>query len=404
MKSENIIKLNDVKSANILSLLEILLRHDTISRVEIAKKLHCDNTTVTRAVRDLMSRNLIVSTGKHELAHGRPREMLRLNPDGPYLIGISLDPNVIVGVLTDLKGTVRSREKTVFREKCTRADFLDALEKTIRHLSEFAAAKLAGIGLSTFGSYSNADYHLKNVASFPELNGLRLKNFFIQKGKPDVEISDILISRIFYELRQHPECTRGTLLLVSSGDSGIGMATACGGQILFSRQNHGGELGHNICEPDGLPCACGRHGCLETRASKRALLEKIRTLKNDRNLSFETLTELYQSGDAETVQAVNTAARYLGTAIANQVNNLLPDSLVLTGSMMNLGKGFHDELKRVISELAFPLASDSLSIRFSEPDDETSAVGAAMLVARKLMNDFAEFNRACPVTAPNSPV
>ena len=263
-----------------------------------------------------------------------------------------------------------------------------------------AGPGLAGIGLSTFGSYASADYHLKNVASFPELNGLRLKNFFVQKGYPDVEISDILISRMFYELRRHPESARGTLLLVSSGDSGIGMATACNGQILFSRQNHGGELGHNICEPEGLPCACGRHGCLETRASKKVLLEKVRTLKNDRELSFETLTELYRVGDAETVREVNSAARYLGTAIANQVNNLLPDSLVLTGSMMNLGREFHDELKRVITGLAFPLSSDTLSIRFSEPDDETGAVGAAMLVARKLMNDFAEFDRACPKTTP----
>ncbi|OQA83961.1 MAG: Glucokinase [Lentisphaerae bacterium ADurb.Bin242] len=396
MKPENIIKLNDVKNANILSLLEILLRHDTISRVEIARKLHCDNTTVTRAVRDLMSRGLIVSTGKHELAHGRPREMLSLNPDGHSLLGISLDPNLIAGVLTDFRGNVRSREKTFFREKCSRADFLEALEKTIRHLSDYAGPGLAGIGLSTFGSYASADFHLKNVASFPELNGLRLKNFFIQKGQPDIEISDILISRLFYELRKHPESARGTLLLVSSGDSGIGMATASGGQILFSRQNHGGELGHNICEPDGLPCACGRRGCLETRASKKMVLEKVRALKNDRTLSFEALTALYQSGDKETVREVNTAARYLGTAIANQVNNLLPDSLVLTGSMMNLGKAFHEELKRVIFKLAFPLASEALSVRFSEPDDETGAIGAAMLVARKLLNDFAEFDRACP--------
>ncbi len=396
MKPENIIKLNDVKSTNILSLLEILLRHETISRVEIARKLHCDNTTVTRAVRDLMSRGLIVATGKRELAHGRPREMLSLNPDRHYLMGISLDPNLIAGVLTDFRGTVRSREKTFFREKCSRADFLEALEKTIRHLSDYAGSGLSGIGISTFGSYASADYHLKNVASFPELNGLKLKEFFAQKGLPGIDISDILISRLFYELRKHPESARGALLLVSSGDSGIGMATASDGQIVFSRQNHGGELGHNTCEPDGLPCACGRKGCLETRASKKTVLEKVRTLKNDRTLSFEALTALYQNGDRDAIREVNAAARFLGTAIANQVNNLLPDSLVLTGSMMNLGKNFHEELKRVISELAFPLAADALSIRFSEPDEETGAIGAAMLAGRKLLSNFAEFDRACP--------
>ena len=49
MKKEKILKLNDIKARNMLALLELLLQHDSLSRIELAHKMNCDNTTVTRA-------------------------------------------------------------------------------------------------------------------------------------------------------------------------------------------------------------------------------------------------------------------------------------------------------------------------------------------------------------------
>ena len=92
---KNIIKLNDVKTNNTLALLKLFLHRTEISRIEIAEELSCDNTTVTRAVRELINRKIIIQGTKKEQDHGRPRVMLKLNPEGPAFIGISLESDRI---------------------------------------------------------------------------------------------------------------------------------------------------------------------------------------------------------------------------------------------------------------------------------------------------------------------
>ena len=64
MNREKILNLNNIKERNVLALLELLLRYDSLSRVELAKKMNCDNTTVTRTVRDLLAHGLLVPSGK----------------------------------------------------------------------------------------------------------------------------------------------------------------------------------------------------------------------------------------------------------------------------------------------------------------------------------------------------
>ena len=163
MKKEKILKLNDIKARNMLALLELLLQHDSLSRIELAHKMNCDNTTVTRAVRDLLERGLLISSGKTELRHGRPREQLTLNPDGKYVIGIALDPNGIIGTVTDLRGRVKVREQAFFQMQRTRSLFLETLENITRRLIRFADDKLAGVGVSTFGAGMESGTHLSGT-------------------------------------------------------------------------------------------------------------------------------------------------------------------------------------------------------------------------------------------------
>ena len=101
---EKILKLNDIKSTNLQAVLDVLLQTDGLSRVEIARRIGCDNTTVTRAVSALIEQGIVVQGEKTEQALGRPRVILRINPDGPLLLGLSLEAERITGVLTDLRG------------------------------------------------------------------------------------------------------------------------------------------------------------------------------------------------------------------------------------------------------------------------------------------------------------
>ena len=57
-----------------------------------------------------------------------------------------------------------------------------------------------------------------------------------------------------------------------SGEIGVGGGIVLGGELFRGYRGFGGEFGHTTVEVDGLPCACGSRGCLETRAGLEPLL------------------------------------------------------------------------------------------------------------------------------------
>ena len=58
----------------------------------------------------------------------------------------------------------------------------------------------------------------------------------------------------------------------ASGEIGVGGGIVLGGELFRGYRGFGGEFGHTTVEVDGLPCACGSRGCLETRAGLEPLL------------------------------------------------------------------------------------------------------------------------------------
>jgi len=379
---EKILKLNDIRSRNLQAVLEILLESEGLSRTEIARRMGCDNTTVSRAVRELIARKILMPGEKAGSEHGRPREKLLLDPAGPALAGISLEAERITGVVTDLRGEIRAREQIVFPAVPGRGDFLAAVSRVIRAVRAHAGERLAGTGAAVFGSYGGPDFTLENAAALPALNGLALRPFLEAETGGGVAICDHLVAKMAFLTRNFPEFCSGSVMLISSG-SGIGSLISEQGRFLFVRNNHGGELGHSICVPGGLPCGCGRKGCLETVASIRALLRVCREKLGEPGLGFDGLCRLFRSCDAVVTEETEKAARFLGTAIANQLNSCPVDRLVVTGRMLELGQKFQDMLERVIRELVFSPVRADLAIHFIRLDfDNSLARGAAIFAGR----------------------
>lgn len=382
MMKEKILKLNDIKSTNLQTVLDILLQSDGLSRIELARKMGCDNTTVSRAVKALIDRGIVIPGEKNEQEHGRPRVTLRLNPEGPAVIGISLEAERVTGVITDLRGEVRNRDQVVFGHAPDREEFLSQIESVIRRLKQSAGKRLAGIAVAAFGSYSDRDFVLENAAALPALNGLNLRTFLDRAAGPDALICDHLVAKMSFLTRMFPEFNSGLVMLISSG-SGIGSLMAENGRFLFARNNHGGELGHTISIPDGPLCSCGRRGCLETAASLRALLQNTRKRLRRPDLTFEQLCILFQEGNGAVRCETASAASYLGTAAANLLNSCPVDKLILTGRMLELGPEFQAMLEEKINTLVFPSIRNSLSLHFIRLDYEHSlARGAAIFAGR----------------------
>ena len=385
--TKKIITLNEVKRNNLRSVLDLLLRSDGLSRIEIAGKLGCDNTTVSRAVRELIDRGIINTGSKNGSNNGRPRVALQVNPDGPLLLGIALEPDRISGVLTDLKSHPIRTGSIRFCKGTTRQEYLDAAVEVTGKLQRAAGGKLAGIGVTVFGSYYGSDVVLEKVAAMPVLAGLELKNFFRDCTGQEVIVCDHTVATATFLARREPGLTGGDVMLIAAG-KGLGVVLLRNGRQIFNRGNHGGEFGHIIRVPGGEKCACGRRGCLETLVSTTALLKKFQVLTGE-TVSLTTLADRFNSNDPAAEKILVPAAEILGTAIAEQLNNYPVDKLVVSGTVLQFGKRFQKYLQKNISSNLFSLAREELCLYFQPCDpDEALPIGASMLAAENYVAGY----------------
>ncbi len=126
---------------------------------------------------------------------------------------------------------------------------------------------------------------------------------------------------------------------------GVILGTGCGGGIVVDgrliqgRQRIAGEWGHiplpwpSLEEVPGLPCWCGRHGCLETVLSGPGL---ARDCDGPGVSDAHSIPARAAAGEHRAQEALDRHADRLARGLAVIINVLDPDAIVLGGGLSNM--------------------------------------------------------------------
>ena len=164
--------------------------------------------------------------------------------------------------------------------------------------------------------------------------------------------------------------------------SGVGAGVAVGGRAHHGPNNSAGEWGHTplpfpkISELPGLPCYCGKHGCLETWASGRAFEADYARHANE-ELKAGAIMAKVRAGDRLAGLVWDRYVDRVARGLSVVVNTLDPDVLVMGGGVSNI-----DEL---YTALPGQLAGYTFSTVFETPirkavhGDSSGVRGAAWL-------------------------
>ena len=185
---------------------------------------------------------------------------------------------------------------------------------------------------------------------------------------------------------------------------GIFVGTGIGGgliinQELYSGFNHtAGEIGHMIIDINGPKCGCGSRGCFEALASRTAIFQRIKAGIKDGEKTILTemlgenledlrsgdLRKAIRRGDKFVSKVIEQVAEYIGIGVANLVNVLAPEVVVLGGGVM---EALADEMTSVIlktaKEHAMPGTLKNVEIIASKLGDSAGITGAAVLARRE---------------------
>jgi glucokinase len=135
--------------------------------------------------------------------------------------------------------------------------------------------------------------------------------------------------------------------------TGVGGAIVFGGELVRGAHGIAAELGHMLSVPEGHLCGCGRHGCLEQYASGNALVRFARAGARQEprraaalldlaggdaeEITGPMVTAAAQEGDAVSREAFAQIGHWLGIALADMVQILDPQILVVGGGVVEAG-------------------------------------------------------------------
>jgi fructokinase len=291
-----------------------------------------------------------------------------------YRIGIDLGGTKIEGIVLDEQGheLLRKRVETQQEKGCHH------ILNRIKELYDGLAAQIQNqphtFGIGTPGAISPRTGLLKN------------SNTVCMNGQPVKSDLENLLGRKI-GIQNDANCFAMAEALLGAGRGkklifGVIMGTGCGGgivhkgEVLVGRQAITGEWGHMSINPDGPLCYCGQRGCVETFISgggaEARFAEKFGIKK-----SFREIEEDFYAGEPQAVEFMRIFFRNFGRALANLIDILDPDVIVLGGGVSNFDAIYTEG----VAEVTKFVFSDSLEtpIVKHQIGDSAGVIGAAFI-------------------------
>jgi glucokinase len=190
------------------------------------------------------------------------------------------------------------------------------------------------------------------------------------------------------------------------------LGTGVGGGIVLNGRPWTGahgvatEIGHITMEIDGIPCTCGKDGCLERYCSATAIIRMARemclahpdcaiaqTVKGDLdNITAKTVIDLARGGDDIAIHLFHRYCRYLAIGINTIISFLDPEMVVLGGGVSHAGAFLLDTVRAKIPSLLMFKTMPYADIRLAELGNDAGIIGSAMLA--RISFEGGQFARA----------
>lgn len=289
-------------------------------------------------------------------------------------IGIDLGGTKIEGVVLD------ADHHPVFRQRIATESargYEHILQRVIRvaEVCRRAVPACKAIGIGTPGAVSSRDGTMKNCNTTC-LNGRRLHEDLVERLGLAVCIENdancFALAEAVAGAGRDAALVFGVIL-----GTGVGGGIVHRGELLRGPQHLAGEWGHHSIDPAGPSCYCGQRGCVERLIAGRAVEEEYRA-QTGRLTDMPRIVADYRAGEPAATEVFRRFLDRFGRAVANLIDILDPDVIVLGGGLSNI-----DELYTLGRDaVAGYVFNDELRtpIRRNRLGDSAGVIGAALLV------------------------
>ena len=291
-----------------------------------------------------------------------------------HRIGMDLGGTKIEGVILAPDGRELIRKRVPTERDRGYQHILNQVKSLHDDLLAVIPGQPSTFGIGTPGTLSHRTGLLKN------------SNTVCMNGQPVKADLEKILGRPI-EIQNDANCFAMAEALMGAGRGkplvfGVIIGTGCGGgivhngKVLAGLQGLGGEWGHSSIDPNGPLCFCGQRGCVETFISGGGLENRYAEQSGTRR-PLKEIEKEYFAGQPQALAFMNQFFDRLGRALANLINIIDPDVIVMGGGVSNFPAVYTEGIARVrhyvlTDDLETPIVKHQLG-------DSAGVLGAALV-------------------------
>jgi predicted NBD/HSP70 family sugar kinase len=331
----------DIRRSNLFQVLRRVFAGAPTSRHEIVAESGLSMATVASIVTELLGAGVLLEVAPATRSKGRPLTRLALDPAYGSFVGVDVAETYLHVARYDASLTeVASTRREVDGEVRTPED----LERHLTDLLAQVAADLStvrAVGISVPGLVDD-ESGVSVYAPNWDWRGVPLRARLSGRWQLPVHLDNPLKALMVSELWHDPGAAEANWAVVNLG-TGVGAAIAVAGELYRGASNSAGEWGHTTVAVDGRECRCGGTGCVEAYVGAPGLLAFIEQVAPGHpwtslgeTAAIQALAEGVVADDVVALGVVAAAGGYLGAGLANLVNTVNPERIVLAGWVSDL--------------------------------------------------------------------
>lgn len=328
------------QNKNITNLLKFINQCGGSNKLDIAENIMVSPAALTKISKKLLGDNILLEK-KYIDENNRKKNLLVINYDRFYSIGVLIEENFTRVILTNLKNDVLGELKFQNNYNGDFDEYLKDLLKFIEQIirdKNILSDKILGVGVVV----TNEFIVKKSLDLFKEDRFITLKKLIMERFSAYVFVETEIRAEALYEAFLEPDYKN--FFLVKYGEK-RGSAIIIDNKLINPAISHYRSMGtrHFIVEPHSdVYCEiCKKKGCFDTMVSPKNIFKEIlkennyssRTVEMYKNMSFDEFLKRAESGEITECKALRKVGRYIAILMINH-NNLLPlDTFLLSGTI-----------------------------------------------------------------------
>ena len=290
----------------------------------------------------------------------------------------------------DQKGKIQFRFKQNTPQGSDPGAIVDAVVAAVHECRRQTgnSDQISAVSLVVPGTVKVEEGTVVKAPNLPCLDGFRLAAALTEQLDLPAILENDANAAAVGEMWQGAAVGCKTIICVTLG-TGVGGGIILDGKLWRGVDGSAAEIGHMCVDPfGGVACTCGSRGCLEVFASATAIVRMTREasprypdsmLHGKDDLTAKMIFEAGKQGDELALGSFRRMGVYLGIGLANLINILNPEMIVIGGGVVNGWDLFEKHMHQQVEERAFPLLASRVKIVRAKCGDDAGLLGAARL-------------------------